>query len=169
MTATAVFGLENLARLQLQVDQEANLLEGLIIADGLTLQKVEMVQGDVRAVIDNPNSVTFEYPCSIDVILTVAKADGSEIEVFVNDLTVKPLPYNTVSFTNLKPEEIIPVIGQVENGDVNAYDHIDHLKAAEATRIIEMMWKYGTSKYSPEQYQQLMGRLNTGIRAEVPS
>ena len=169
LTAVAVYGLENLQEKMLQVDQVVNLLEGLTFAEGLTLQKIEMIQDNVRTVIENPNFVTFEYPCSIDVVLTMTRSNGSEIEVCVNDLTVKPLPYNAVSVTNLKPEEILPVIGQVENGDVNAYDHIEHLRVAEATRIIEMMWEYGTSKYSSEQYQQLMGRLNTGIRAEVPS
>ena len=168
LTAVAIYGLENLQDKTLQVDQETNLLEGLTLADGLTLKKVDVVQDGVRRTIENPQSISFEYPCSIDVILTVARGNGAEIIVCVNGLAVKALEYNAVSMTTLNPAEILPVIGQVENGDVNAYAHIDHLKIAEATRIIEMMWEYGTSKHSPEQYQQLMGRLNTGIRAEVP-
>lgn len=168
LTAIAIYGLENLTGRLLQVDQEADLLEGLTVAEGLTLQKVEMIQDDVRTVIENPNSVTFEYPCSIDVILTVAKADGSEIEVCVNDLTVNPLPYNAVPITDLKPEEILPILGQIEAGDVHAYDHIEHLRLAEATRIRDMMWEYGAGSHSKEEYQELMGRLNTGLRGEIP-
>ena len=164
----AIYGLENLANRQLQVDLEADLLEGLTIAEGLTLRKVEIVQDNVRTAIENPNSVTFEYPCSIDVILTVAKADGSEIEVCVNDLTVKPLPYNAIPITDLKPEEILPVVGQIESGDVNAYDHIEHLRVAEATRMRDMMWDYGAGKHSSIEYQAFMMRLNTGMMEEYP-
>ena len=151
LTAIAIYGLENLTDRLLQVDQEADLLEGLTVAEGLTLQKVEMIQDNVRTVIENPNSVTFEYPCSINVILTVAKADGSEIEVCVNDLTVNPLPYNAVPVTDLKPEEILPFLGQIETGD--SYDHIEHLRVAEASRIIDMMWEYGAGHHIKEDYQ----------------
>lgn len=37
LTAVAITGLENLQNLSLQVDQEVNLLQGLTIAEGLTL------------------------------------------------------------------------------------------------------------------------------------
>jgi hypothetical protein len=32
-----------------------------------------------------------------------------------------------------------------------------------------MMWKYGAGKHSPEQYQELMNRLNTGMMNECPT
>jgi len=40
---------------------------------------------------------------------------------------------------------------------------------AEATRIRDMMREYGAGNYSAEEYKQLMSRLNTGMRWELPS
>lgn len=31
-----------------------------------------------------------------------------------------------------------------------------------------MMWEYGAGNHSPAEYRQLMNRLNTGMRGEVP-
>jgi hypothetical protein len=31
-----------------------------------------------------------------------------------------------------------------------------------------MMWEYGAGDHSPEEYQQLMNRLNTGMTGEYP-
>lgn len=76
--------------------------------------------------------------------------------------------YKSIEITNLKPVEILPIIGQIEAGDKKAYDHIEHLRIAEATRIREMMWQYGAGNHSAEEYQQLMNRLNTGMTMENP-
>lgn len=86
----------------------------------------------------------------------------------MDNITIKPLEYKSISITNLKPVDILPIVGQVEGGDKNAYNHIEHLRVAEATRIRDMMWKYGAGNHSPEQYQQLMMRLNTGMMEEYP-
>jgi hypothetical protein len=59
--------------------------------------------------------------------------------------------------------EILPIVGQIETGDNKCYNHIEHLRVAEATKIIDMMWKYGAGSHSAEEYQQLMMRLNTGM------
>ena len=114
LTAIAVFGLENLAGLQLQVDQEADLLRGLTVADGLTLQKVEVVQDGARTEVQNPKAYTPEYPGSIDIILTLTRPDGSMIEVEGNDLTVKGLDYHAVSLIDIKPADVFPQIDQIE-------------------------------------------------------
>ena len=42
LTAVAIYGLEALQQLSLQVDQETDLLAGLTVAEGLTLDKVEI-------------------------------------------------------------------------------------------------------------------------------
>lgn len=76
--------------------------------------------------------------------------------------------YKPIDIANLEPVEILPIIWQIEAGDKNYYDHIEHLRIAEATRIIDMMWKYGAGNHSPEEYQQLMMRLNTGMLWECP-
>ena len=142
LTAVAVFGLGNLQDKTLQVDQEVNLLQGLSFAEGLSLEKVEIELGGVRSEISDATKYIPEFPGSINIILTLSRTDGSTIEVKVENLTVKGIQYQTLSITDLKPVEILPIIGQIEGGDKKAYDHIDHLRIAEATVIRDMMWKY---------------------------
>ena len=170
LTAVAITGLENLQNLSLQIDQEVNLLQGLTFAEGLTLQKVEMVQGNVRIEIENPRAFKPEYSGSIDIIFTLARSDGSSIEVGVNNLIVKALNYTKVSIPNMDPYDILPLsgIGPIERGDINVYDYIDNLRIAEAMRIREMMGKYGAGGVNPEEYSQLMARLNYVMIREVP-
>ena len=167
LTAIAVFGLEKLAGLQLQVDQDADLMNGLTIADDLTLQKVEIVQDGARTEVENPNAYTPEYPGSIDIILTLARADGSTIEVKGNDLTVKGLDYHAVSLIDIKPVDVFPQIDQIEAGDPNIYSYVEDLRVAEAYVMREMMTEYGVGNYSPEEYQQLLSRIVIGSRSEV--
>lgn len=76
--------------------------------------------------------------------------------------------YQPVEITNINPADILPIIGQVETWDKQCYEHIKHLRIAEATRIREMMWKYGAGNHSAEEYQQLMNRLHTGMTLENP-
>lgn len=168
LTAVAVYGLENLDNLQLRVGVKANLMTGLTIADGLTLQKIEVIQDGIHTGIENPKIFTPEYPGDFIMILTLSRPDGSTIEVSTNILSVKPLEYHNMPITNIKPETILPVISQVESGDKNVYDHIDHLMVAEATRIRDMMWQYGAGNHTPVQYQKLMLRLHTGMLEEYP-
>ena len=166
LTAVAITGLENLQNLSLQIDQEVNLLEGLTFAEGLTLQKVEMVQGSDHIQIENPRAFIPEYTGSIDIIFTFTRSDGSSIEVGVNNLTVMALGYTKVSISDMDPYVILPLygIGPIERGDKNVYDYIDNLRIAEAMRIREMMGKYGAGGFNPEEYLQLMERLNLGMR-----
>ena len=74
-----------------------------------------------------------------------------------------------IEINNIRPVDILPIIWQVEAWDKNVYEHIEHLRIAEATRIRDMMWKYGAGNHSAEEYQQLMNRLNTGMTFEYPS
>ena len=161
LTAVAITGLENLQNLSLQVDQEVNLLLGLTIADGLTLSKVEVEQDGVRSEIPNPQAYIPEFPGSVNIILTLARPNGSTIEVKVDNLTVNALAYSKLTVTDLKPVDILPIIGQIEIGDKNVYSYIEHLKVAEATRIRDMMWEYGAGPHSRVDYQELMSRLHT--------
>lgn len=78
------------------------------------------------------------------------------------------MKYEQVAITDLKPAEILPVIGQVEVGDKQCYDNIEHLRLTEATRIRDMMWEYGAGSHSKVEYQQLMGRLHSGMIEEFP-
>lgn len=76
--------------------------------------------------------------------------------------------YQPLEIINIRPVDILPIIGQIEAGDKKAYEHIEHLRIAEATRIRDMMWQYGAGNHSAEEYQQLMNRLNTGMLLETP-
>ena len=127
LTAVAISGLENLQNLSIQVDKEVNLLQGLSIAEGLTLAKVEVQQDGVRSEIANPQAYVPEFPGSANIVLTLARTDGSTIEVRVDGLSVKGITYNKLSVTDIKPVEILPVIGQIEAGDKNSYSYIEHL------------------------------------------
>ncbi len=76
--------------------------------------------------------------------------------------------YKSIEIIHIKPVDILPIIWQVEVWDKQCYEHIEHLRVAEATRIIDMMWKYGAGNHSAEEYKQLMMRLNTWMTLECP-
>ena len=154
----------------MQVDEAVNLLLGITFAEGLTLQKVEYEKDGEIALVPNPESFVPEYPGTICIILTLERIDGSTIEVRVDQLTVKGLSYNSMSISDIKPEDILPIINQVnpEAGDTRAYERIEHIRIAEATRIRDMMWEYGAGDHSSEAYKALMSRLNTGMMGENP-
>lgn len=100
-----------------------------------------------------------------ETTITVS-ADGFSAQCSVS---VKGMEYGKVSITDLRPVEILPVVGQVVTGDKQVYDHIEHLRLAEATRIRDMMWEYGAGNHTREEYQQLMERLVVGMSNECPS
>ena len=82
-----------------------------------------------------------------------------------NNLSINSMGYNAIEITNINPEDLMP---KVEVWDKDVYKHIEHLRIPESTVITDMMWKYGAGNYSPEEYQQLMMRLNTGMLWENP-
>lgn len=168
LKADAIYGLESLQNLSLQVDKEVNLMTGLTIAEGLTLQKVEVVQDGARTEIQNPKAFTPEYPGSIDIILTLARLDGSTLEVKGNELTVKELDYHAVFLIDIKPVDVFPQIDQIEGGDPNIYSYVEDLRVAEAYVMREMMTEYGVGNYSSEEYQNLLSRVTIGLINEVP-
>lgn len=165
LTVVAVYGLEILQGKTLQVDLEVNLLEGITFAEGLTLQKVEVEQDGQRSEIPDPKDFTPESIGTVSIILTLARTDGSSIEVRVDGLSVKGIPYNALEIIDIYGKNYLP---QPEVGDLKVYDHIDQIRVGESKRIVDMMWEYGAGTHSKEQYQQLMGRLNTGMLNENP-
>ena len=168
LTAVAITGLETLKNKELTVDTPADLLEGLTITEGLTLTKVEIEENGTRNEVTEPKTYTPEYPGTVNIILTISKPDGNTIEVRVDGIRVTGLPYNSMPISNLKPRDILPIVDQVKEGDKEAYYHIEHIRLAEATKIRDMMWEYGTEKHSKDEYQRLMGRLMTGMMGENP-
>ena len=151
LTAVAVYGLEKLEQLQLQVDQEINLLQGLTFAEGLTLQKVEVEQDGVRTVIDNPKAYTPEYPGSLNFVLTLAKPDGGTIETSVNNLTVKPLKYHVIVL------EAVDVIN-------DHYEWVNHIMAEKKQFLY---YDILISYLNGERYK--WDNMEFIIHAEVPA
>ena len=97
LTAVAVYGLEALSGLELQVDKESDLLAGLTVADGLTLTKVEIEQDGIRTEIPAPYRYTPEFPGTITLFLSLTKPSGEAVEVSVEALTIKPLEYIVIA------------------------------------------------------------------------
>ena len=168
LTSIAVYGLENLQSKTLQVDQEVNILDGITFAEGLTLVKVEVEENGVQTEIANPNAYIPQVSGQVNIIFTLARTDGSTIEVKVDNLTVKGIQYQSVSIINIKPVDVFPQIAQIEAGDPNIYSYVEDLRVAEAYVMREMMGKYGGGNYSPEEYQQLLSRVIIGLLEEKP-
>ena len=89
LTAVAVYGLEALSGLELQVDEESDLLAGLTVADGLTLTKVEIEQDGTRTEIPAPYRYTPEFPGKCSIIFTIKDKNGKESEIKVENLEIK--------------------------------------------------------------------------------
>ena len=98
-----------------------------------------------------------------DVMDYILEAKNSNISTINKVRSYSPMQLNFLSAT-----DILPIVGQVEAGDKKAYEHIEHLGVAEATKIRDMMREYWAWSYTPEQYQQLMARLHTGMTMEEP-
>ena len=159
--------LENLQNLNMQVDQEVNLLNGITFWNGASLVKVEIEMDWQTTQITDPQHYTPQYPWQCTIILTVKDKNGNIVTERV-DKNIKAIEYQAMEINNIRPVDILPIIWQVESWDKNVYEHIEHLRIAEATRIRDMMLKYGTGNHSAAEYQQLMSRLNTGMAMELP-
>ena len=159
--------LENLQNLNMQVDQEVNLLNWITFWNGASLVKVEIEMDWETAQITDPNHYTPQYPWTCTIILTVKDKNGNIVTEKVNK-NIQALEYQAIEINNIRPVDILPIIWQVESWDKNVYEHIEHLRVAEATRIRDMMSKYWAGTHSPAEYQQLMNRLNTGMAMELP-
>ena len=160
--------LNNLKNLNMQVDQEINLLNWVKFGNWAELIKTEIELDGQKTEIADPNHYTPAYPWTCSIILTVKGKDGKVREYKVDNLTIKALEYKAIEISNIKPEEIIPMVWQVEFWDREVYKHIEHLRLAEATKIRDMMREYWAWNHSAEEYQKLMSRLNTGMLWENP-
>lgn len=81
-------------------------------------------------------------------------------------IDIKLDQYKTMEISNIRPSDILPILKDWEgNQDIQ---YLDVIKLAETTRIRDMMREYGAGNHSPEEYQKLMSRLNTGMLSENP-
>ena len=168
LTSVAITGLESLMGKELTVDVPVNLLLDLTISKGLTLQKVEEEHDGQRSEIPDATKYIPEVPGSINIILTLSRTDGSTIEAKVENMTVNGIQYQAISITDIKPVDVFPQIAQIEAGDKNIYSYVEDLMVAETYVMRDMMTNYGTGKYTPEEYQQLLSRVTIGLIEEKP-
>ena len=113
----------------------------------------------------NWKSITSGSSIDDDWTLTISVKDAAWN---IKNAEIKLDKYKTMEITNIRPSDILPIVWQVEIWDHEAYNHIEHLRLAEATRIRDMMWEYGAGNHSKGEYQKLMNRLNTGMTMENP-
>ena len=93
LLADAIYGLEGLQDLSLQVDKEVNLLQGITYADGVSLEKVEIEASGNRFVVTDPVHYVPDQTGTVAIIITV-KAGERSLEFRVEGLVVKGLDYN---------------------------------------------------------------------------
>ena len=165
-----------------------SVVKGFVAVSEIKLGKTELTlyEGEEETLTasvlpDNATDKTITWTTSDKSIASVESGKVKAIKEGIATITASAgtiksecnvtvlMKYGEVAITDLKPVDILPVIGQVVEGDKQAYDHIEHLRLAEATRIRDMMSKYGAGKHSAEEYQQLMGRLVVGMGEECPS
>ena len=102
LTDQILFGLESLSSLDLQIDKEVSLLDGITAAEGWTIAKVEIETVDgtdassgtegSRTEIPAPYKYTPTETGTIRIIITIS--DGSKTAEFSSDeLTVKPMAF----------------------------------------------------------------------------
>ena len=161
-----IFWLESLKNLNMQVDQEIDLLKWITLWNWVELVKTEIEMDGQKVEISDPKHYTPAYPWTCSIILIVKDKNWETKEYKVDQLNIKALEYKAMSINNIKPSDILPILKQAEwKADIK---YLDIIKLAEATKIRDMMREYGAWNHTPEQYQQLMSRLNTGMMAESP-
>ncbi len=148
--------------LKIPLEESVTLLASIIPKDATPREEITWSSSntDVATVEGGKVTAVGIGTATITVSLEAFKAECS--------VTVKGMEYAKIAITDIRPVDILPVIGQVNQGDISVYDHIEHLRLAEATRIRDMMWEYGAGKHSKEEYQGLMGRLIPGMMREIP-
>lgn len=152
----------NKTTLELPLEKTETLTASVIPSDATLRGEITWSSSNTQVATVDGGKVT---AVGMGTATISASLEGFKAEC---NVTVKGMEYGKIAITNLKPVEILPVIGQVTNGDPKVYDHIEHLRLAEATRIRDMMWEYGAGDHSKEEYRQLMGRLITGMTNEIP-
>ena len=108
LTNEAVIGEAKIG--DMQVDEEIDLLAGITFAEGATLVKTEIDMDGQRTEITDAQHFTPEYPGTCSIIFTVKGKNGDMAEIKADNLTIKPLDYKAMEISNIKPEEILPIV-----------------------------------------------------------
>lgn len=152
----------NKTTLEIPLEKTETLTANIIPADATPRGEITWSSSNTDVATVDAGTVT---ALSMGSTTITASLEGFKAECAV---TVKGMEYGKIAITGLRPVEILPVLGQITAGDPDVYNYIDNLRLVEATRIRDMMWEYGAGDHSKEEYQKLMGRLNTGMTHEIP-
>ena len=167
-TTEPVKWLENLQNTSFQVDCPINLLKWITFTQWIELIQTQIEIDWISTIISDPTNFTPQYPWKCNIIFTIKWLDNNISNLKVENIIIKPLEYKPISIKYFTPEEILPIIWQIEWWDKQAYEHIEHLKIAEATKLRDMMRQYWAWNYTPQEYQQLISRLHTWMTLENP-
>lgn len=148
--------------LEIPLEESATIFASIIPSDATPREDVTWSSSNTQVATVEGGKVT---AVGIGSTTISASLEGYTAEC---NVSVKGMEYGKVAITDVRPVDILPVIGQVTNGDPTVYDNFEQLRLAEATRIVDMMWEYGAGNHSKEEYQHLMSRLNTGMTYEFP-
>lgn len=148
--------------LSLTVGESATLTATLIPTDATPREELSWSSSAPDVVSVDGGKVT---AVGMGTATISASLEGFKAEC---NVTVKGMEYGKIAIADLRPEEIMPIIGQVEKGSKDFYQYMDHLRVVETTRISDMMWEYGAGSYSVEEYRSLMGRLSVMMVGEQP-
>ena len=153
----------NKTTLELPLDGSETLTATVIPSDATLRGEITWSSSNTQVATVDGGKVT---AVSKGAAMITVSLEGFKAEC---NVTVKGMEYGKIAITDIRPVDILPIIGQITEGDKQAYDHIEHLRLAEATRVRDMMWEYGAGAHSKEAYRQLMGKLNAGMLEEYPS
>ena len=147
LLADAIYGLEGLQDLSLQVDKEVNLLQGITYADGVSLEKVEIEASGNRFVVTDPIHYVPDQTGTVAIIITV-KAGERSLEFRVEGLVVNGLDYNAPKMTtaNLIDEQYSWYYELSQNVKDFIYPHLLSSYAAcnwskQPNRVHIIMWE----------------------------
>ena len=137
------------------------------VTDAVRTTMISAVMLTWRSSSPSPAMASVTWSTASDLVTICDAAAGDDAPDHRTALlTPSSIEYSPVEITNIPPEEILPILKQHVVWD--KYETIEHLGIAENVRISDMMHKYGAWDYSPEQYQQLMSRINVGMIEEAP-
>ena len=137
LTAQWIIGLENLGNLDLQIDKEVSLMDGITAAEGWTISKVEIETNGTRTEIPAPYNYTPVAAGTIRIIITIT--DGTKTAEFNSDeLTVKPMSFTFDSPSAVDVREYTGWNSYKNNVDI--YKGPDLNQAKKWYEIYEKNW-----------------------------
>ena len=108
-----ISGLESISQLNLEVDQEVNLLEGITFENGTSFVKMQIEKDGQTTDIPDPQHFVPDTPGTCNIILVVKDFEGKTVEFKVENLTIKAVEYQAMVINYLQPKEILPIVGKI--------------------------------------------------------